>query len=138
MGLAWNNVMPVLVLQADAWICQISCINGYEGLLVLQSLPRLNPQLIDFRPLTKDLKTILYFTKKHSLSQGFFQKYPLFYQFSQWVRCGIFQIKTDFLISQRNINIFTQEILSPSSISRKLSIANFFRNIHFLPHSHCL
>ena len=34
-----------------------------------------------------------------------------FYWFSLWVRCAIFQINTNLLISEQNINIFTQETL---------------------------
>ena len=46
-GHAWNTVvMSRLVLLVAAWNCWISCKNGYAWLLVLQSLPLLNPKLI--------------------------------------------------------------------------------------------
>ena len=44
---------------------------------------------------------------------------PHFYQFSQWMWCAIFQINTNLLLIQRNVNIFTQETLYPSFISKK-------------------
>ena len=45
---------------------------------------------------------------------------PHFHQFSQWIRCAIFQINTNLLIIQRNINIFTQDTLYLSFISKKI------------------
>ena len=42
-----------------------------------------------------------------------------FYQFSQWMRYAIFQINTNLLIIQQNINIFTQETLYSSFISKE-------------------
>ena len=45
---------------------------------------------------------------------------PPFYQFSQWMRCAIFQINTNLLITQRNINIFRQETLFPPSFQIKI------------------
>ena len=36
------------------------------------------------------------------------------------MRCAIFQINTNLLITERNINIFTQETLYPSFISKKI------------------
>ena len=41
--------------------------------------------------------------------------------FSQWMRCAIFQTKTDLLVIYQNVNIFTQETLYPSFISKKIS-----------------
>ena len=51
-----------------------------------------------------------------------------FFYFSKWMRCAIFQINTKLLVTYWNINIFTQEILYPSIIWKKLalSIANAF------------
>ena len=36
---------------------------------------------------------------------------PHFYQFSQWLRCAIFQINTDLLVIYQHLIIFTQETL---------------------------
>ena len=55
------------------------------------------------------------------------------------MRCAIFQINTNLLITERNINIFAQETLYLSFILKKilaLSIANIIQNIHFSPHFH--
>ena len=48
-----------------------------------------------------------------------FQFLQHFYYFTQWMRCAIFQINTNLLITERNINIFTQETLYSSFISKK-------------------
>ena len=40
-------------------------------------------------------------------------------QFSQWMRCAIFQIKTNLLVIYQDINIFTKETLYPSIIWKK-------------------
>ena len=53
------------------------------------------------------------------------------------MRCALFQINTDLLVIYQNINISTQQTLTLSFISKNklaLLIANFFRNIQFLPH----
>ena len=42
-----------------------------------------------------------------------------FQYFRLWMRCAIFQINTNLLIIQRNVNIFTQQTLYPSFILRK-------------------
>ena len=60
-------------------------------------------------------------------------------QSSQLMRCALFQINTDLLllVIYQNINISTQKTLTLSFISKNklaLLIANFFRNIQFLPH----
>ena len=47
-----------------------------------------------------------------------FQFLPFLY-FTQWMRCAIFQINANLLITERNINIFTQETLYSSFISKK-------------------
>ena len=34
--------------------------------------------------------------------------------FSQWMRCAVFQIYTDLLVTHQNFNIFTQHVIYPS------------------------
>ena len=52
------------------------------------------------------------------------------------MRCPIFQINNNLLITERNINIFTQETLYPSFISKKnsaLQRKHFSKHPHFTP-----
>ena len=49
------------------------------------------------------------------------------------MRCPIFQINNNLLITERNINIFTQETLYPSFISKKNSA---LQRKHFSKHPH--
>ena len=43
-----------------------------------------------------------------------------FCYFPQWMRCAIFQIKSDLLVIYQNINIFTQETWYPSILWKKI------------------
>ena len=54
------------------------------------------------------------FQKNSALHRRCFQKHPFFttfYQLSRWIRCAMFQINTNLLIIQQNINIFSQKTL---------------------------
>ena len=72
---------------------------------------------------TQTLYTLLHFKKEFTISilEVFtnIKCLPHLYQFSQWMRCAIFQINTNLLVIQQNINIFAKETLYPSFISKK-------------------
>ena len=55
-------------------------------------------------------------------------------QFSQCVKCVIFQINTNLLVIYQNIIISTQRLLLHFEEMLALSIATVFWNIQFLPH----
>ena len=122
------------------YLASDSALHSAQGISVL--VPSwTTEQGNDFYP--RNLTPLLHFNKKDMLfiAEDFRNIYFLqhFYQFSQWMRCEIFQINTDILTNQQSINIFTQEALQFSFILIKklaLSIANVFGNIHFLQHLH--
>ena len=55
----------------------------------------------------------IYFWTRHFAPLLQYVALPIstFYELGQWLECVIFQINTNFLISQQNINSFTQETL---------------------------
>ena len=73
---------------------------------------------------TQDTYTLTSFQKKFALSIAqVFRKIhilPHVYQFSQWMRCAVFQINTDLLVIYQHINIFTYEALYPSFTPKKI------------------
>ena len=72
------------------------------------------------------------------MEQVFRNIHPLFhfYQFSECMGCAIFQINTNLLKIQRNVSIFTQEILHPFFISEKNSrfLTNYLQNYFYTKH----
>ena len=72
---------------------------------------------------TKHLILLLHSNKKFvlSIAQVFKNTHflPHVNYFSQWMRCAIFQIKTNLLVIYQDINIFTKETLYPSIIWKK-------------------
>ena len=63
------------------------------------------------------IKTFALFIAKSFRNVNFL---PHFYQFLEWMSYAIFQININLLIIQRNINVFTQETLYSSFISKKI------------------
>ena len=70
---------------------------------------------------TRHLTLPPYFTKKFALSiaESFKNIHflPHFYQFSEWMNCTMFQIKTNFQTGQQNIYYFKQKTLHTIKIS---------------------
>ena len=89
---------------------------------------------------TKEFINLLYFEKRLALSiANIFwniQFLPHFYYFLQWVRVVIFQINTNFLINKLKKYFYTKKLALLLHTIRKLtlSIAEYFRNTHFLQH----
>ena len=92
---------------------------------------------------TEHITPVFHFQKKVALSiaKDFINIHFLrhTYYLSQWMRYSIFQKNTNLLVIYQINDIFTQDTLYPSFISKKkltLSIANGFQNTHVLPHFH--
>ena len=82
---------------------------------------------------TRYLISLLHFEIKSALSiTNFFLKHPLFTTLSPFFNSE-FQINTNLLIIQRNINIFTKGLYIPPTFRKNmaLSIANVLQNVHF-------
>ena len=82
-----------------------------------RQLPNKSAQKVFY---TRYLTLFLHAIKKFALSiaESFRNIHfsPNFYQFSQWMRCGILQINLQVI--QQNINIFAQQTLCSSFISK--------------------
>ena len=92
---------------------------------------------------TQDTYTLTSFQKKFALSIAqVFRKIhilPHVYQFSQWMRCAVFQINTDLLVKYQHVSIFTYEALHPSFTSKKIwyhPLRKFLEISTFIAHTY--
>ena len=89
---------------------------------------------------TKDFISLLHFEKQLALSTAkVFRNIhflPLFPYFWKWMRFVIFQVNVDFLINLLTKYFYTRHLTIRLYFkwTFALSIAESFRNIHFLPH----